>query len=116
MSEILAWRLEPLRDLWGIQFPDRVNDFIDKWHDPASINQFVLFLKSPKNNPPLSNALVYRSTIKEIPGLHRKFLFVLGDIFPTLAFMKKRYNCKSNLEALFYYPHRLGKIVWLFWK
>jgi hypothetical protein len=116
MSEILAWRLEPLRDFWGIQFPDWVNDFIDKWHDPASINKFVLFLKAPKNNPPLSNALVYRSTIKEIPGLHRKILFVLGDLFPTFAFMKSRYKCNSNLKALFYYPHRLGKIVWLFWK
>jgi hypothetical protein len=116
MSEILACRLEPLRDFWGIQFPDWVDDFIDKWHNPATINKFILFLKSPKNNPVLNDAFVYKKTIEEIPGLHRKIIFVLGDLFPTITFMKSRYKCNSNLKALFYYPHRWGKIVWLFWK
>jgi hypothetical protein len=116
MSQILAWRLEPLRDLWGIPFPDWIDDFIDKWYNPDSINKFVFFLKSPKNNPPSDNALVYRSIIKEIPGFHRKILFVLGDIFPTLSFMKERYKCSNNLKAFLYYPHRLGKVLWLFGK
>ncbi|MCK7535028.1 MAG: hypothetical protein MZV63_30585 [Marinilabiliales bacterium] len=47
MQEILAWRLEPLRDLWGISFPEWINEFINKWYNPASINKFVFFLKSP---------------------------------------------------------------------
>jgi hypothetical protein len=114
MSQILAWRLEPLRDLWGVPFPDWIDDFIDKWYNPDSINKFVFFLKSPKNNPSSGNALVYRSIIKEIPGFHRKILFVLGDIFPTFSFMKERYKCSNNLKALLYYPHRLGKVLWLF--
>lgn len=113
ISQILACRLEPLRDLWGMTFPDWVDDFIDKWYNPDSINKFVFFLKSPKNNSTSDNALIYRKIIREIPGLHRKILFVLGDLFPTLTFMKKRYKCKSKLKALLYYPHRLGKIVWL---
>jgi len=33
MSEILAWHLEPLRDIWGVSFPGWLNDFIDKWHN-----------------------------------------------------------------------------------
>jgi hypothetical protein len=114
MSQILALRLEPLRDLWGITFPDWVDDFIDKWHNPDSINKFVFFLKSPKKNTSSGNEQVYRKTIREIPGLHRKFLFVMGDLFPTMTFMKERYKCNSKLKALFYYPHRFGKIVWLF--
>jgi hypothetical protein len=114
MSEILAWRLEPLRDLWGISFPDWVDDFIDKWYNPASINKFVFFLKNAKRNSSAGTAIVYRKTIREIPGLHRKILFVLGDIFPTFRFMKERYKCKSKLQTLLYYPHRLGKILWLF--
>jgi Uncharacterised nucleotidyltransferase len=113
MSQILAWRLEPLRDLWGITFPDWVDDFIDKWYNPDSINRFVFFLKSPKKKSPSGNPLIYKRTIREIPGLHRKILFVLGDIFPTLTFMKERYQCNSKLKALLYYPHRLGKILWL---
>ena len=114
MSKILAWKLEPLRDLWGLSFPSWVDDFIDKWFNPDSINKFVFFLKSPKNNPAKGKAVAYRYKIKEIPGLHRRILFVLGDIFPSLTFMKQRYKCKSKLKVLIYYPHRFGKIFWLF--
>jgi hypothetical protein len=114
MSEILAWRLEPLRDLWGIPFPAWIDDFIDRWYNPDSINKFVFFLKSPKGNPPIDKSGFYRSIIGDIPGIHRKFLFLLGDIFPSVSFMKKRYGCSSTWKVLFYYPHRIGKIWWVF--
>jgi hypothetical protein len=113
MPEILAWRLEPLRDLWGISFPDWINEFIDKWYNPSSINNFIFFLKSPKGNPPKNKAKVYRNTISEIPGLHRKILYILGDLFPTIEFMKKRYQCKSGLMAGLHYPLRWGKLWFL---
>jgi hypothetical protein len=113
LSEILACRLELLIDFWGILFPDWVNDFINKWHNPDSVKEFVCFLKTTKNKSASGNALIYRKTIHEIPGLHRKILFVIGDVFPTLSFMKRRYGCRSKLIALLYYPHRLGKILWL---
>jgi hypothetical protein len=113
MQEILAWRLEPLRDLWGISFPEWVNEFINKWYNPASINKFVFFLKNPKGNLPENRSLMYRNTIKDIPGIHRKFLFVLGDLFPTIRFMKKRYNCTNSSKALLYYPLRWGKLWYL---
>jgi hypothetical protein len=93
MGEILAWKLEPLRDLWGISFPDWLSSYIDKWYNPASINKFIFFLKSPKDNPAPDPSAAYRKTISEIPGLHRKILYILGDLFPTFEFMKKRYKC-----------------------
>jgi hypothetical protein len=114
MSEILAWRLEPLRDLWGIAFPDWLSDFIDKWYNPDSINKFIFFLKSPKGNPPANKARSYRQAVRDVPGVHRKILFLLGDLFPTITFMKKRYKCSGTFNALLYYPHRLGKLWWLF--
>jgi hypothetical protein len=113
MAEILAWRLEPLRDLWGISFPDWINEFIDKWYSPGSINNFIYFLKSPKGNPPLNKAKVYRHNLRDIPGLHRKILFVFGDLFPTFDFMKRRYRCKSSWKASLYYPLRWGKLWYL---
>jgi hypothetical protein len=113
MSEILAWRLEPLRDLWSVSFPEWINEFIDKWYSPSSINKFIFFLKSPKDNPSPDRAAVYRHNIGEVPGLHRKILFFLGDLFPTIGFMKKRYNCKSRWKALLYYPFRWGKVWYL---
>jgi hypothetical protein len=116
MSEILAWRLAPLRDLWGISFPGWIDNFIDKWYNPDSINKFVSFLKAPKRNSVSGSPVVYRKIVHEIPGVHRKILFVLGDLFPTLTFMKGRYKCSSKLMAVFYYPHRFGKLKWLFRK
>jgi len=113
MEEILAWRIEPLRDLLGIPFPGWLNEFINKWYNPASINKFVFFLKSPKDNPVENKALLYRHRLHEIPGLHRKFLFLLGDLFPYIEFMKKRYGCNSRWRAILYYPHRLGKIWYI---
>jgi hypothetical protein len=114
ISDILAWKLKLLKDFWGLSFPEWVNDFIDRRNNPDSINRFVFFLKNPKNNPPLNKAIVYRQIVKEIPGLHRKILFLLGDIFPSLSFMKKRYKCNSPLGAIIHYPPRLGKLLWLF--
>lgn len=113
MSRILAWKLEPLRDLWGISFPEWLNAFTDKWYNPDSINKFIFFLKSPKDNPSSDKSLSYRSLIKDIPGIHRKIIFVLGDLFPTITFMKKRYGCKSAPGAVLHYPHRLGKLMWV---
>jgi hypothetical protein len=113
MCEILAWRLEPLRDLWGVSFPEWINEFIDKWYNPSSINKFIFFLKSPKNNPSPDRAAIYRHNIGEVPGLHRKILFLLGDLFPTIGFMKKRYNCNSGWKTLLYYPLRWGKVWFL---
>lgn len=113
MCEILAWRLEPLRDLWGISFPSWLNDFINKWYNPDSINRFISFLKSPKGNTSPDRAEIFRQRLSEVNGIHRKFLFVFGDLFPTMAFMKKRYNCKNKITALLYYPHRFGKLIYL---
>lgn len=113
MSQILALNLGSLRGFFGIDFPGWLNNFIDTWYSPESADRFVFFLRSPKNNPPTGKYRSYRNTIKEIPGLHRKIVFVMGDMFPTFHFMKRRYNCKNNLGTIFYYPHRLGKVLWL---
>jgi len=114
LTEVHAMHLEPLRDFWGVIFPWFINNFIDKWYNPDAINKFIFFLSSPKDNPPIDKSVFYRKIIKDIPGLHRKFLYVLGDLLPPLSFMKNRYKCDSTLKVLFYYPHRVGKILWLF--
>lgn len=114
MSEIVADHLEPLREFWKIDFPQDINYFIDRYKGQDNITRFIFFLGSPKDNQPADNSVSYRQVINDIPGFHRKFLYVLGDIFPTIRFMKKRYGCNSTFRVLFYYPHRLGKIAWLF--
>jgi len=113
IRKVFACKLGLLKEFWGISFPAQINDFILKWNDPDSTAKFVFFLRSPKGNPPPDKAVPYRSTLREIPGIHRKIIYLLGDLFPSIHFMKKRYNCSSNLKALLYYPHRIGKLWYL---
>ena len=113
MSTILANKLEILRDIWEISFPGWLNEFIGSNCDPGNKDKFMFFLRSPKDNPAVNKAWFYRYTIHEIHGLHRKLLYILGDLFPSVGFMKKRYNCNSRWKVVFYYPHRLGKLWYL---
>jgi len=113
MEETLANHLEPLKEFWNISFPGWMNEFISKNLNPVFLNQFLFFLKSPKDNPPVDKPGYYRQVIDDITGLHRKILYVLGDIFPSVRFMKNRYKCKSTWRVFLYYPHRIGKLWWL---
>ncbi|MBN2861737.1 MAG: nucleotidyltransferase family protein [Bacteroidales bacterium] len=113
MREILARKLGILRDFWDISLPDYLNELILGYYDTASFGKFIFFLKSPKDNPPLDQPGFYRNIIREIPGFHRKLLFISGDLFPTLSFMKKRYRCAKGWHAIFFYPFRWGKLWYL---
>jgi hypothetical protein len=75
---------------------------------------FAGFLRSPKNNAPVNRKASYRVMVKSVPGLHRKLIFLLGDIFPGLPFMKKRYGKQSAWQVLPYYFVRPAKLLWLF--
>ncbi len=113
LTEILASRLMVLREFWGIEYPEYINRFVDKNGKNEFIDIFLFFIKSPKENRIADNALLYRYQIGEINGFPRKVLFVLGDLFPSLSFMKNRYNCGNKFNAVFYYPHRFGKLWYI---
>lgn len=53
----------------------------------------------------------YRATYKAIPARYR-LRFLLGDIFPSVWWMRERYKC-GLAEAILRYPLRLGKIWWV---
>lgn len=93
----------------------------------AQIRQYadiILLDKSTKTimsesfilNPDQSNHIKYKKRVykKIISPLNLKcrIIFIVGDIFPSLSWMKTRYRC-NWLRALFLYPARLGKILWL---
>ena len=113
LTEILASRLLVLKKFWSIKFPDMINSFVDEYGKKDFNDIFLFFIKSPKENKINDNALLYRHQIGEVNGCFRKVLFVLGDLFPSLSFMKNRYNCDNKFIAIFYYPHRLGKLWYL---
>ncbi|MCD6566568.1 MAG: nucleotidyltransferase family protein [Bacteroidales bacterium] len=114
LEKILAAKLFLLKHYWGIFINPGLEIPINE-KAPANITQlFKTFLSQPKGHPAqYSRAYTYRQTINQIQGLHRKIIFILGDLFPSLRFMRERYGTRSKLAALLYYPHRLGKIIYL---
>jgi hypothetical protein len=53
----------------------------------------------------------YRANIFSINPKFR-LQYLIGDIFPSVEWMKKRYGC-SGMRAMLYYPKRIGKLLWL---
>lgn len=70
------------------------------------------FINEPlqKSNPGFRKES-YRNAFKAIPVRYR-LRFLVGDIFPTLVWMKERYGC-GGMRAVLRYPMRLWKLLWL---
>ncbi|HUS85981.1 MAG TPA: nucleotidyltransferase family protein [Bacteroidales bacterium] len=102
-------KLTLLKHFWGLVFIDVPKP--GNWN--KVLKEFLHFLNNPKGNPVSNKPESYREVIKNIPGFHRKLIFMLGDLFPSMTFMKQRYKTRNRLFTIFYYPHRLGKLVYL---
>lgn len=113
MEKQLAVKLKIIKEFWGMEIPAIFDEYINIRYNEAENVVFLFFLSSPKGNPAVKREIPYKYVVREIPGLHRKILYVLGDIFPSVRFMKKRYGCSSGWKAVLYYPHRLGKLWYL---
>ena len=109
MEVHLRNKLGLLRKYMGVELPE-------KYHFEPSVEaeeSFLRFLGSPKNNEPVNKKAFYRETVGAVPGLHRKLVFITGDISPGFKFMKKRYGKRTILGVVPYYFYRLGKLTWL---
>jgi hypothetical protein len=70
------------------------------------------FLTNPNDSVKLKQRKnAYRIHFFSLPWRIR-FRFLLGDIFPSLRWMKQRHKCET-IKALFLYPRRIGKLFWL---
>jgi hypothetical protein len=112
ISDILAFKLYILKEFWGFSYPLPVSEYVAKFQCNDLNEKFNFFLKSPVNNES-DKVENYKFNIRSIPGFHRKILYVIGDLFPSASFMKKRYGLKSSLSLPLYYTHRFGKLFWL---
>ncbi len=53
----------------------------------------------------------YVAQFRSLPGGIR-MRYLIGDIFPSLKWMKQRHKC-GTLRALILYPRRIGKVLWI---
>jgi len=111
MPDGLRTVLTILNKFYGIDIPpeykaregteqEKVAAFRDKLFDPGQAK-------------PQSRKELFLENLKSLRGIRRKLIFITGDLFPSIEFMKNRYGCSTALSALLYYPHRFGKILWV---
>ena len=68
-------------------------------------------LNPSQNDKPEYLKTAYKTGVLSIPPKLR-WRFVMGDIFPSLKWMRNRYKC-SAFKAILHYPPRVGKVFWL---
>lgn len=78
-------------------------------NDPAFPESF--FLKPDQKNKFSFRRKHYRATLNSVTKGYR-LKFIMGDIFPSIGWMRKRYGC-STFVAIMKYPQRIGKLLWL---
>ncbi|MFO7754882.1 MAG: hypothetical protein R6V34_02755, partial [Bacteroidales bacterium] len=78
------------------------------------ISRFIDFLDNPKDNVAgISRRKNYRQRIRNIPGHRRRYIYIMGDIFPSYRYMSHRYNTGNRLLLSLLYLHRIAKLSWL---
>ena len=114
LQEVLMEKLLIINRYWKDVLSDTMKKAIKVSDEKRVLERFDGFLGNPKdNNPSVSKRKVYRENLRHIEGLGRKIIYVMGDIFPSVHFMKNRYGKKTIMGVIFYYFHRLGKVFWL---
>lgn len=78
------------------------------------VDAFRYQLLDPGAAKPRSPKDIFLENLRSLKGMRRKLIFITGDLFPSVEFMKNRYGCRTVLSALLFYPHRLGKLIWIF--
>jgi len=79
----------------------------------AIIARFMRDLMHPGAVESISQREMFTRNLEALRSPGKKLIFILGDIFPSVGFMKRRYGCRSTLKAVLFYPHRLGKLGWI---
>ena len=99
---------------WGIQVPHEMR--LSPEQEKEAVKTFIQRILHPGLVKPVSQREFFRRNLKSIRGVRKKLIFIAGDLFPSVGFMKRRYGCRTTMQALLYYPHRFGKISWILGK
>jgi hypothetical protein len=100
--------LTVMEQVWGMQIP---GDMKEAGTDRASA--FMHDLMHPGSVAAISRHEFFTRNLESLRSPWKRLIFIIGDIFPSIGFMKRRYGCHTVAGALLYYPHRLGKLAWI---
>ena len=103
--------LTVMQQVWGLKIPPEMEALPGQEQQKA--DRFMHDLMYPDLIRPESQRAMFNRNMSSLKGFRKKLIFITGDIFPSLHFMRQRYGCRTSLSAMLYYPHRLGKLVWV---
>lgn len=101
-----------IKQSYGLEFPAIFNAANE--HEKAMADCFTDNISHPQSLELQSPRIIYQENLRSLPGLKKKLIFITGDLFPSVGFMKKRYGSRTVAGLLLHYPHRLGKLIWIF--
>jgi hypothetical protein len=104
--------LTVMEQVWGLRIPPGSGALPGSSEEERAA-RFMHDLMYPESVVPVSQREMFNSNFRSLSGFGKKLIFILGDLFPSVEFMKQRYGCSSALSAMFFYPHRLGKLAWI---
>jgi len=100
--------LTVMEQVWGMQIPPELREA-----GTDRTSGFIHDLMHPGSVVPISQREFFTRNLKSLKSPWKRFIFILGDIFPSIGFMKRRYDCRTAARAVLFYPHRLGKLAWI---
>jgi len=103
--------LTVMEQVWGLKIPPEMKAL--PGDEQKKADRFMYDLMYPDQLRPESQHTMFNRNMRSLKGFKKKLIFITGDIFPSLHFMRQRYGCRTSLSAMLYYPHRLGKLVWV---
>ncbi len=101
-----------MEQVWGVKIPPG-SGALQGSREEERASRFMHDLMYPESVIPVSQREMFTSNFRSLNGYRKKLIFILGDLFPSVEFMKQRYGCRSAFTAIFFYPHRLGKLAWI---
>ncbi|MDT8402616.1 MAG: nucleotidyltransferase family protein [Bacteroidales bacterium] len=113
IEDVLIEKLFLLNLFWNVPVEGEILGKISPERKARATSKFIDFLRNPKGNTGRNRGAGYRKTLRNIPTMRKKLLFILGDIFPSITFMQNRYGTKTRIGACVYYPLRFGKLLLL---
>lgn len=111
IEKVLYDKLAILKIFWEIEFPEWIDEKINQADKEKVIDRFLQFLRNPGHIQDEEKQKSVFKLLRDVPGIHNRFLLVSGFFFPSLTFMKYKYKTKSKAMALLYYPVRWKDII-----
>jgi hypothetical protein len=83
--------------------PEDLLNQINFYSDQQTEKLFIYYLKGEKKK--ISDEILHStvSNLKKVKGTRKKILYLIHDIFPSGAFIKKRYKVKNRFLIFVYY-------------